>query len=441
MRRLLLPLAVCFAAAHAFAGVPFEPGQVATPMTPLPVITLKPSGGSGLKITVPPGVKVTLDGKPLVSGTAGKLAKAKATPTPVPVRTPDRRPKQGKAKDGFSWRVRPYRIPVGVWPKAIRIAPDGKKAYVTNFDSQSVSVLDLESQKIEKTIDLGDNAVEADFSQDASKLYVSGWLHDEFYILDRATYEIEKIRVGDKPKGVTTAPDGKRVYVVNWAGDSVSLVDLETKTVVSTIGVGGVPRWIAIAGTAQEIGLVANFRGKSISVIDLAASKEVAKITKITNPRHIVVSVDGRTAYVTDREAGKLHAIDVYKRKIKWSVAVGERPKTCDVTADGKYVFTANYGSHDVSVVRLSDHKVIATIPVGISPSGLEITPDGTTVYTSNWYDYDLSVIDIAYPDGARAALPESIPTPPPGSRAMNANGSFAKKLVTGSSARASIAP
>ncbi len=431
MKRLLLPIVVAFAALPALAGMP-NSGSVAPGSTPLPVVKLKPPVKTLVVGTAARAVKVTA---------AKAKTTPKPTPTPIPVRTPDRRKKQGKAADGFAWRVRPYRIPVGVWPKAIRIAPDGRKAYVTNFDSQSVSVLDLDSQQVVKTVDLGDNAVEADFSLDESKLYVSGWLHDEFYILDRETYAIEKIRVGDKPKGVTTAPGGKKVYVVNWAGDSVSLVDLEAKKVEATIGVGGVPRWIAIAGTAQEFGLVANFRGKSLSVIDLAASKEVAKIHKIENPRHIVVSADGKTAYVTDRQGGKLHAIDVYKRKILWSVSVGERPKTCDVTSDGKFVFTANYGSHDVSVVRLSDHKVIATIPVGVSPSGLEIAPDGTTVYTSNWYDYDVSAIDFAYPGGPSEELPEAVPTPPPGSRAMFDNGSFAKKLVVASNASAALTP
>lgn len=375
-----------------------------------------------------PVVKLTPTPAPAVSP-APKKKKPKATPTPVPQRTPDPRAKQGKAKDGFAWKVRPWRIPVGVWPKAIRFSPDGTTAITTNFDSQTISVIDVATQEVRETLDMRDRVTEAEWSTDGTKLFVSGWLHDGFYELGVDGWTARRVKVGDKPKGVAVSPDGKTAYAVNWAGDTISVVDLVTQAVTATIPVGGVPRWIALTRDGKT-GLVTNFRGKSLSVLDLEKNVETRKIYGIQNPRHIAMNADDSIAYVTDREGGKLHAVDVGKKKVMWSVRVGNRPKTVDLSHDGLYAFTANYGSNDISVVRLKDHKVVATVPAGASPSGLEVAPDGKSVWVSNWYDYDVTIVDVAWPKGAQETLPAPSGTAPPGSRPMYPKGSISRTLV-----------
>lgn len=358
-----------------------------------------------------------------------KKKKPKATPTPIPRRTPDPRAKKGKAKDGFTWSVRPWRIPVGVWPKAIRFSPDGATAVTTNFDSQTISVIDVATQEVRETIEMHDRVTEAEWSADGTKLFVSGWLHHGFYEISVPDWKVQRVRVGNKPKGVAVSPDGSTAYAVNWAGDTISVVDLATRNVTSTIAVGGVPRWISLTRDGKT-GLVTNFRGKSLSVLDLEKNVETSKIYGIKNPRHIAMSADDAMAYVTDREGGKLHAVDMAKKKVIWSVRVGNRPKTVDLSNDGLYAFTANYGSNDMSVVRLKDHKVIATVPAGLSPSGLEVAPDGKSVWISNWYDYDVTIVDVAWPKGAQETLPADVGEAPPGSRKLFPKGSLAKTLV-----------
>ena len=410
----------------------------ASPIPSLPVVKLTPTPAVLTPLAIP---KATATVKKAV---VVAKKKPKVTPTPVPLRTPDPRVKQGKAKDGFAWKVRPWRIPVGVWPKAIRFSPDGATAITTNFDSQTISVIDVATQEVRETLDMRDRVTEAEWSVDGSKVYVSGWLHDGFYEIDvgaasrggplaslaaeGAGWKVRRVKVGDKPKGVAVSPDGSTAYAVNWAGDTISVVDLASHAVTATIPVGGVPRWIALTRDGKT-GLVTNFRGKSLSVLDLEKNVETKKIYGIQNPRHIVMNADDSIAYVTDREGGKLHAVGVAKKKVLWSVRVGNRPKTVDLSNDGLYAFTANYGSNDMTVVRLKDHKVVATVPAGASPSGLEVAPDGKSVWISNWYDYDVTIVDVAWPKGAQETLP-AIGTAPPGSRPLFPKGSVAKTLV-----------
>jgi YVTN family beta-propeller protein len=47
------------------------------------------------------------------------------------------------------------RIPVGQGPHGIAFTSDGKHAYVTNSDSNDVSVIDVAAQKVIETIPVG----------------------------------------------------------------------------------------------------------------------------------------------------------------------------------------------------------------------------------------------------------------------------------------------
>lgn len=416
----LLTMSLVVSASTGFAAGP-------APVPSLPIVKLTPAPAA----TATPAAKATAKtaAKPVAKPVAKRPAKPKVTPTPIPQRTPDPRAKAGKAKDGFAWSVRPWRIPVGVWPKAIRFSPDGATAITTNFDSQTISVIDVATQEVRETLDMRDRVTEAEWSADGSKVFVSGWLHDGFYEIATDGWKVKRVKVGNKPKGVAVSPDGSTAYAVNWAGDTISVVDLAKNVVTTTIPVGGVPRWIALTRDGKT-GLVTNFRGKSLSVLDLEKNVETSKIYGIQNPRHIAMNADDTIAYVTDREGGKLHAVSVAKKKVLWSVRVGNRPKTVDLSNDGLYAFTANYGSNDMSVVRIKDHKVVATVPAGLSPSGLEVAPDGKSVWVSNWYDYDVTIVDVAWPKGAQEKLPVEIGAAPAGSRPMFPKGGISKTLV-----------
>ncbi len=52
---------------------------------------------------------------------------------------------------------------------------------------------------------------------------------------------IATINVGVQPNGVSITPDGTEAYVANYGSNSVSVIDILTKTVKTTVSVGGNP--------------------------------------------------------------------------------------------------------------------------------------------------------------------------------------------------------
>ena len=60
----------------------------------------------------------------------------------------------------------------GETPSGLALNKKGTKRYVANRDSDKVSIINLDSKKIEKTIDVGDGPTQLAFNSSTSKLYV-----------------------------------------------------------------------------------------------------------------------------------------------------------------------------------------------------------------------------------------------------------------------------
>jgi len=106
------------------------------------------------------------------------------------------------------------------------------------------------------------------------------------------------IRVGRDPVGIAEDAEGSRIYVANRGGDSVSVIDGDTKSLVGTVPVGGSPWGIDVTPDGKRI-YVANRGSGTISIIDANATEVVQTIRVDADPIGLVVAPDGQSVYVT----------------------------------------------------------------------------------------------------------------------------------------------
>jgi len=158
------------------------------------------------------------------------------------------------------------KIPCG--PIGIEITPDGSQAYVANFGriksqndfdaGNTVSVIDLMNNTATQ-VPIGSGSERfgpagiAITPGDVSGIYVSNLDRvsegfgaigvisvsdpgDTVLVIDRDGNNIvDTIGVGNRPFGIDATHDGARVYVANYFGNTVSVVDTSTNTVIATI--------------------------------------------------------------------------------------------------------------------------------------------------------------------------------------------------------------
>ncbi|MCC5665357.1 beta-propeller fold lactonase family protein [Nostoc sp. CHAB 5784] len=122
------------------------------------------------------------------------------------------------------------RIPVGSQPNKVLLSTDQKRLYVANGNSDSVSVLDTNTNSVVQTISLsrpsdqykGANPNSVALSPDERQLYVTLGGENAVAVVDLQSSGrvIGRIPTGWYPNSVSVSKDGQKLYVVNAKSNS-----------------------------------------------------------------------------------------------------------------------------------------------------------------------------------------------------------------------------
>jgi YVTN family beta-propeller protein len=155
------------------------------------------------------------------------------------------------------------------------------------------------------------------------------------------------------PGGIAVAPDGKHAYVALNAANTLGVIDLtgQEARLTAQIPVGNAPNSVAIHG---RYAYVSNEGGRPAAAGDYTSNSDGTPI--VADPRN-AFAITG-TVSVVDLAAGK---------EIR-SIPVGLHPAGMTVSGDRLYV--ANSYSDSVSVIDLNGNAVIRTIPIGVPVKG-----------------------------------------------------------------------
>lgn len=190
-------------------------------------------------------------------------------------------------------------------------APPGTKAYVSNSDSDDVSVVDLSTMAEITRIDVGNEPRGPAATPDGSLVFVPNRFGELLggmssvptvsvisTVTDTVVDSIVLTRL--EPYNCAVTPDATRLYVVCKADDAVSVVDIATREEVATIAlpVGASPEGVAITPNGAKV-YVVNRQLDSVSVIDTATNTVVAGPIPVgSSPRDAKVSDDGTKVIV-----------------------------------------------------------------------------------------------------------------------------------------------
>ena len=149
-------------------------------------------------------------------------------------------------------------------------------AYVTNL-SGTVSVIDIATNTVVAPISVGIFPSGVAITPDGTRVYVTN-IFNSISVIDATTnIVVVTIPSGQLPTGIAITPDGTRAYVVNQfvtnqGNNTVSVIDTKTNTIVATISVGLGPSEIAITPDGTR-SYVPNQQDFIISVIEIATNK------------------------------------------------------------------------------------------------------------------------------------------------------------------------
>jgi YVTN family beta-propeller protein len=193
------------------------------------------------------------------------------------------------------------------------------------------------------------------------------------------------------------------LLVLNKEENSLVIVDPVARKVINRVPTGEAPHEVA-ASADGKLAFVANYGkrslGSTISVIDIAAAKEVHRVNlgALRRPHGIVFS-QGKVYFTA--EVNKLIArYDPASNEIDWLLGTGQNTTHMLVLSKaGDKIYTANIGSDTISAIESvsgSSGWNEVVIPVGKGPEGIDMSPDAKEVWTAHSRDGGISIIDVA---------------------------------------------
>jgi YVTN family beta-propeller protein len=216
--------------------------------------------------------------------------------------------------------------------------------------------------------------------------YVAGSGFGTVSVIDVETNTVVatiSLPTGSLPTHVAVAPDGTRVYVTSGSfPGTVFVIDTSTNKVLApAIVVGNGPSGIAV-GPDGRLAYVANQFGSSVSVIDTTSNTVVATIQAGVQPTAVGLTPDGSRVYVADSVFGAVWVIDAATNTTVGNpIFVGGNPQDLVMNPDGSKMYVSNFNSQSVSVIDTVSNMVLTTIAVGFFPLGMDTSPDGTRLY------------------------------------------------------------
>lgn len=282
-------------------------------------------------------------------------------------------------------------IPVGHTAMGPTLSPDGKVLYVCNRFDNTVSVIDLSTAGERERIRVVREPVAAAVTPDGGTLLVANHLPNEAMespfmgdiaavvsLIDTKTRKLEAVRLpsgSHSLRGLCVSPDGKHAYVTHivsnfeliptqvdqgWANiNAVSVLDLEKKKVLSTVGLDEM-----YLGFGNPWGIACIDAGGRICVSHAGTHELTVVESRHLQDTLLYIFISALAAAVPDDpETGE-------SRLQRFSLR-GKGPR--GLTVVGSRVYVAEYFSDSLAVVDL---EAEGTDRVGAIPLGPEPKPD-----------------------------------------------------------------
>jgi YVTN family beta-propeller protein len=217
---------------------------------------------------------------------------------------------------------------------------------------------------------------------------------------------------GPTATGIAVTADGTRALVVNRYNDSVSVVNLASRSVVAEQDLrpgksGGVvgtpggeyPNSVAIVG--NKTAYVSSERDREIVVLDIGGTTPSvqARIAVAGNPNKMVLDKAQKTLYVASDNADVVSVIDTTHNAVTATIATlgpagllpsdkakykGSSPNALALSPDERTLYVTNRGTNSLAVISLAARQVVGLVPTGWNPSDVRVSTDGRMLYVSN---------------------------------------------------------
>jgi YVTN family beta-propeller protein len=189
------------------------------------------------------------------------------------------------------------------------VTPDGKFVVAGSIIGRKITVIDQKTEEIVWTLPTEDGvrpmAFETGPDGSTNRLFAQLSNFNGFIVIDFATHKVlDKVKLPEVPAaervteglqgspshGMGVTPDGKTLCVLSKMNTRIYMFSMPDLKLLGESKVGHHPDWLTFTPDSKRV-YVANAGSNSVSVIDIAARKEIAQIPVGQVPKRNITAV------------------------------------------------------------------------------------------------------------------------------------------------------
>lgn len=307
---------------------------------------------------------------------------------------------------------------------AVQAAPDlktePKLAIVLNSGEASVSLIDMPTRTVIKTVPVGKEPHHLMMTSDKKTLLVANAVSNDIDLMSPTTGELtgkipniidpyhigyspnhkwfvangnrldrvdvyhaqgtdlklaKTIKLGKTPSHIAFTADSKIAFVTLQDSNDFAAIDLETQTVLWKMPTGKMPAGLWMTPGDQYL-LIGNTGEDFVQVIDWKNRKEIKRIVTGKGAHNFRPLGDKKHVFLSNRVAATISMLNMQTlEKVGDITGLPAGPDDMEVTPDGKTLWVTLRFAKKVGVIDIPSLKLVTVIPVGKSPHGVFFTP------------------------------------------------------------------
>jgi YVTN family beta-propeller protein len=214
-------------------------------------------------------------------------------------------------------------------------------------------------------LDLGQGTAGLAIDPVSRKAYVSNYTSGTLSVIDLDTLVAQQYPVGANPRRLAHNGNLQRTYIVNdTTPGTVTVFDAKANEVIATIPVGKRPRSISADFARGEV-YVANLDSNTMSVIDVGSNTIVAEVSVGSAPFMGDVDRIRGYIYVVSQLDRSVHVIDQATKRVIKQVATLSFPNGATVDPRTGKVYVNSSSDNAVQIMDTATLEFYAQLPTG----------------------------------------------------------------------------
>jgi YVTN family beta-propeller protein len=265
-------------------------------------------------------------------------------------------------------------VPLHSRPYQISVDSAGRRGYIANAGSNTVSVIDLLNRRELATVGTGEEPGLARISPDGRTLVVS----------NRKAGSVSLYNVTDAP-----APQLRATFDGCTGATDIAITPRD-RTQPST------KAFIACSGSDAVLGVaLAQAPDGWAARQDSSATSDhvLARLKVGKTPVQLAVKPDGGEIFVSNFGSGTISEISTWTNEVGGTYPIGMQPSHGLVAGDDSTLWVANFGGESLSIYSIDDGRITGSVRTGSGPDVMAMSSDEHLLLAADARSGDVAVI------------------------------------------------